>query len=101
MATTSTYNGTSKGLRYINIDAAPGDPNTFWVSATGKYYRTYKEARLDMGDTNVNPQDYAIKKSFFTQHKKVILICFAVLVCGLTVVFLFDKNKLIYGGKPW
>lgn len=98
---TSTYNGTSKDLRYINIDAAPGNPSTFWVSESGKYYRTYLEAKEDKGLTNVNPEDYAIKKSFFTQHKKTILICLGLLICGLAIIFLFDKNKLIYGGKPW
>lgn len=101
MTNYSIYNGTSKDLRYINVDAAPGDPSTFWVSESGKYYRTYAEAKEDAGLTNVNPEDYAIKKTFFTQHKKAIIICGIVLVCGLVVVYLFDKNKLIYGGKPW
>jgi hypothetical protein len=101
MATSSTYNGKTKDLRYINIDAAPGNPSTFWVSESDKYYRTYEEAKQDAGLTNVNPEDYVIKKSFFTQHKKTILICAIVLVCGLIVIYLFDKNKLIYGGKPW
>ncbi len=101
MATSSTYNGTGKALRYINIDAAPGDPSTFWVSESGKYYRTYDEATKDEGLTNVNPEDYAIKKSFFTQHKKPLLICAVLLICGFAVIYLFDKNKLIYGGKPW
>lgn len=96
-----TYNGQSKDLRYINIDAAPGQPSTFWVSQSGKYYRTYREASEDRGQTNLNPEDYAIKKSFFTQHKKVILICLVVLVAGLGVVYLFDKNRLILDGKPW
>ena len=98
---TSTYNGTTKDLRYINIDTAPGNPSTFWVSESGKYYRTYMEAKVDEGKTNVNPQDYVIKKSFFAQHKKTILICAVLLVCGFSIVYLFDKNKLVYGGKPW
>lgn len=96
-----TYNGQGKDLRYINIDAAPGQPSTFWVSNSGRYYRTYAEAKADNPTKAVNPQDYVVKKSFYQQHKKVIWACLIILAAGLSVVWLFDRNKLVYGGKPW
>ena len=96
-----TYNGQSKDLRYINIDAAPGQPSTFWVSNSGRYYRTYAEAKADNPATAVNPQDYVLKKSFYQQHKRIIWACVVLLAAGLSVVYLFDKNKLVLNGKPW
>lgn len=96
-----TYNGQSKDLRYINIDAAPGQPSTFWVSNSGRYYRTYAQAKADNPTLAVNPRDYVLKKSFYQQHKCIIWACVVLLVAGLSVVYLFDKNKLVLNGKPW
>ncbi|MGM9745823.1 MAG: hypothetical protein ACI30H_02545 [Paludibacteraceae bacterium] len=101
MAIKSSYNGTQQERRYINIDALPGDPNTFWVGDSGLYYRTLKEAEEDNPDNAVNPQDYVIKKSFYQQHKKTIWICAAVLVVGFIVIRLFDTNKLVYNNHKW
>lgn len=70
MTNNSIYNGTSKDLRYINVDAAPGDPSTFWVSESGKYYRTYAEAKEDAGLTNVNPEDMPSRKRFSRSTRK-------------------------------
>ena len=100
MATT-IYNGKPKHRRYINIDAHSGDPNTFWVGDSGRYYRTLKEADEDNPVHAVNPQDYVIKKSFYQQHKKTIWICAAVLVVGFIVIRLFDTNKLVFNNHKW
>lgn len=97
----STYNGKTTSRRYINIDAKQGDPNTFWVGDSGRYYRTLKEAEEDNPDNEVFPQDYVIQKSFYQQHKKTIWICAAVLVVGFVVIRLFDTNKLVYNNHKW
>ncbi len=101
MATTSSYDGKPQQRRYINIDALPGDPNTFWVGDSGRYYRTLKEAEEDKPENEVFPQDYVIKKSFYQQHKKTIWICAAVLVVGFIVIRLFDTNKLVFNNHKW
>ncbi len=97
----SYYNGKTKDLRYINIDAKAGNPSTFWVSDSGKYYRTYAQAKKDDASQAVDPTKYVATKSFFQQHKKTLLFCALLLAAGLATVYLFDKNKLIYNNKPW
>lgn len=97
----SVYNGKSVDLRYINIDAKAGDPSTFWVSETGHYYRTYKEAKEDNTKNAVNPTDYVATKSFWARHKKTLLVCALILAVGLGVVYLFDKRRLVLDNKPW
>lgn len=99
--TMNYYDGSPKTHRYINIDARAGDPNTFWVSDSGRYYRTLVEAEADDPANAVDPQDYVLKKSFYQQHKKTIWICAAVLAAGLTVIMLFKKNKLVYNNHKW
>lgn len=58
-----------------HISAVEGKPSTFWVSRTGKYYKTKKEAAKDEGKVE-NPDDYVIKKSFLTKYKTYILAAF-------------------------
>lgn len=97
----ATYNGTDKSLRYINIDAKAGAPNTFWVGASGRYYRTYVEAQKDDKSKAVDPTKYVATKTFWQRHKKTLFVCALILAAGLAVVYLFDKNKLVYDNKPW
>lgn len=97
----ATYNGKEKSLRYINIDAKAGDPNTFWVGASGRYYRTYAEAQKDDESKAVDPTKYVATKTFWQRHKKTLFVCALILAAGLAVVYLFDKNKLVYDNKPW
>ena len=38
----------------LHINAAPGNPNTFWQGASGRYYRTKKAAQQDNAEEAVN-----------------------------------------------
>lgn len=97
----STYNGSGSDVKYINIDAKAGDPNTFWVGKSGRYYRKKAEAKTDDPQKAVEPKDYYQKKSFFEQNKKAIVICGVLLVLAIVVLKYFDMGKLVLNGKKW
>lgn len=72
----------------VHVNAQEGYPSTFWVSKTGKYYRTKNEAIKDDGVSNVNPDDYAIKVSFLVKYKNYILgAAIAALVTALLIYY--------------
>ena len=79
----------------INISAAQGQPSTFWKSATGLYYKTKAEAEKNDKSKAVNPNDYAITRSFWTQHKKSILITLLLLALAAGGLFLWKKGRII------
>lgn len=70
----------------IHISAKEGEPSTFWKSASGKYYRTKKEAEKDQG-TAVNPEDYRIDVSFFTKYKTYILGAFCAAIVAALIIW--------------
>ena len=79
----------------INISAAQGNPSTFWKSEKGLYYKTKALAVEDKAINAVNPNDYAINKSFFVQHKKAILISLLLLAILAGGFFLWKKGRIV------
>lgn len=78
----------------LHINAAPGNPNTFWQGASGRYYRTKKAAQQDNAEEAVNPEDYALAKTFFAKHKKKIIVA-AVAVAVVVVLVVLYKKRII------
>lgn len=79
---------TNHNPQVVHVNAQEGQPSTFWVSKTGKYYRTKQEAIDDQGKTNVNPEDYAINVSFLVKYKNYILgAAIAALVTALLIYY--------------
>lgn len=79
----------------INISAEQGQPSTFWKSETGLFYKTKAEAVKDDKTKAVNPNDYAINKSFFVQHKKAILISLLLIAILAGGFFLWKKGRIV------
>lgn len=79
----------------INISAEQGKPSTFWKSKSDLYYTTKALAVEDKANNAVNPNDYALNKSFFMQHKKTILISVVVLALVAGGLFLWKKGKIV------
>ncbi|HOG36764.1 MAG TPA: hypothetical protein PK984_04405 [Paludibacteraceae bacterium] len=79
----------------VNISAAQGQPSTFWQSETGAYYRNKYDAVKDDKSKAVNPADFALKKSFWKQNKKAIIISIVIIAIGVAGYFLWKKGRLI------
>lgn len=84
--TKKVYKHISKavGVQVVHISAAEGDPSTFWMSKSGKYYLTKAEAEKDKGKV-VNPDDYKLNTSFLKKYRKYILAALigAIVVAGI------------------
>lgn len=79
----------------INISASPGNPSTFWKSASGRYYRTKAEAVTDEAEHAVNPEDYVYVKSFWAQNKKTIIWCAVAALLVVGGIWLWKKGRII------
>ena len=79
----------------INISAEQGQPSTFWKSETGLFYKTKAEAVKDDKTKAVNPNDYAIQKSFWQQHKQAIIISILILAVVAGGLYLWKKGRII------
>ena len=81
-------------LQHINISAAPGQPSTFWISASGRYYRTADQAREDNPDLALNPADYTLTKSFWQRNRAWLLPLIILAALALLIWYLRRKNIL-------
>lgn len=81
---------TSENPAVVHVPAAEGQPSTFWKSASGKYYRTKKEAQEDKGFA-VDPEKYRIDVSFFTKYKTYILGALVAAVVAAAVIYFAPK----------
>ncbi len=79
----------------INISAEQGQPSTFWKSETGLFYTTKADAVKNIPANSVNPNDYAIQKSFWQQHKKTILVSLLILAVVAGGLYLWKKGRII------
>jgi len=79
----------------INISAEQGQPSTFWKSETGLFYKTKAEAVKDDKTKAVNPNDYAIKKSFWQQHKSSIITAVIIIALVAGGLYLWKKGRII------
>ncbi len=102
--TAPRYNPISKdeGYEYMHISASPRMPSTFWrKKGTSRWYLNKKAAK-EQGDNYAVPEKYAIKKSFWVQNGKTILlwvVLTAVIVCGF---WAFKSGTLTYhSGRFW
>jgi hypothetical protein len=79
----------------INISAEQGQPSTFWKSETGLFYTTKADAVKNIPANSVNPNDYAIQKSFWQQHKQAIIISIIILAVVAGGLYLWKKGRII------
>ncbi|MCB9071477.1 MAG: hypothetical protein H6543_03320 [Prevotellaceae bacterium] len=79
----------------INISAEQGQPSTFWKSETGLYYTTKADAVKDDKTKAVNPNDYAIQKSFWQQNKQAIMISLFIIAVIAGGLYLWKKGRII------
>ena len=79
----------------INISAEQGQPSTFWKSETGLFYKTKAEAVKDDKTKAVNPNDYAIQKSFWQQHKSSIITAVIIIALVAGGLYLWKKGRII------
>ncbi len=56
----------------LHIEALPHQPNTFWQSASGRYYRKRRYARQDKVAYALNPDDFRIRKTEQTEDDDVL-----------------------------
>lgn len=68
-----------------NISAEPGQPSTFWSKDGENWYRTKAEAEQNDVSKAVNPDDYAIEKSFWQSNKKWIIAVLILVIAGVGV----------------
>lgn len=79
-------------LQHINISAAPGQPSTFWISPSGRYYRTAAQAREDNPALAVNPADYIIQKSFWQRNRAWLIPLIIISLLAILVWYLGRKG---------
>lgn len=81
----------------VHISAAEGQPSTFWVSKSGKYYRTKSEAIADTGIA-CNPAAYEKKTSFLVKYRYYMLAGVVALALLALTIFILTKKGII---KDW
>jgi len=82
----------------LHINAAPGNPSTFWVRRDAQgdwakfWYRTRKDADLKINP--VNPPDFQIQKTFWQKNKDIIFSIAVVLAVAAIVWYLTNPKQL-------
>lgn len=81
---------------YIHISTASGNPSTFWISRTGKYYRSKRQAENDSGKNTVNPEEFKLQKSFWDQNKKTIIFFLGIGIIVAMLMWLWRTGTITY-----
>lgn len=77
-------------MQVLNISAQPGQPSTFWQGKSGRWYRTKNHAISDKEEYAVNPDDYAIGKSWFQRNPTLVALIVVTLIISL-IIYLAKK----------
>ena len=80
-------------MQIMYVSAEPGQPSTFWQGESGRWYTKKKLAMLDQDGTNVNPEDYEVKTSWWKRNGKAVTISTVVSLIIAIAIIINLKQK--------